>query len=260
MPNSFATRSPDSFVRLATAENSMPDSFWNPGMCRSRVFFPAPTNPTRIALSVMGRMVSPRTTFRVTRAELGGTCSRSLLRLLAVPPLALAGAALALGASALVLASGPPDLDLGARREPGLTVGDPALAALESFGDDGLVALGARGDDRLQVDGGVRLHHEDVRALLSALDRGGRDDDGVRLGGQGERDVGELAGPEPSLRVGERRLQSDRARGRVDRVVDEGHHAGDGTRLACGHDRDLQRPGRHVALDPRELLLRHRER
>src|SRR5947207_8223682 len=48
MPKSRATRSPDSFVRLATATSSMPESFWKPGMCRLRVFLPAPTKPTRI--------------------------------------------------------------------------------------------------------------------------------------------------------------------------------------------------------------------
>src|SRR5437762_12366481 len=48
MPKSRATRSPDSLVRLATATSSMPESFWKPGMCRLRVFLPAPTKPTRI--------------------------------------------------------------------------------------------------------------------------------------------------------------------------------------------------------------------
>src|SRR5712692_9630853 len=54
MPNSRATRSPDSLDRLATATSSTPGSFWKPGMCRLRVFLPAPTNPTRIVRSVTG--------------------------------------------------------------------------------------------------------------------------------------------------------------------------------------------------------------
>src|SRR2546429_5518966 len=54
MPNSRATRSPDSLDRLATAISSTPGSFWKPGMCRLRVFLPAPTNPTRIVRSDTG--------------------------------------------------------------------------------------------------------------------------------------------------------------------------------------------------------------
>src|SRR5437667_9473158 len=54
MPNSRATRSPDSLDRLATATSSTPGRFWKPGMCRLRVFLPAPTNPTRIGRSVTG--------------------------------------------------------------------------------------------------------------------------------------------------------------------------------------------------------------
>src|SRR2546430_4390920 len=54
MPNSRATRSPDSLDRLATATSSTPGRFWKPGMCRLRVFLPAPTNPPRIVRSVRG--------------------------------------------------------------------------------------------------------------------------------------------------------------------------------------------------------------
>src|SRR5437867_11031600 len=54
MPNSRATRSPDSLDRLATAASSTTGRFWKPGMCRLRVFLPAPTSPTRIVRSVTG--------------------------------------------------------------------------------------------------------------------------------------------------------------------------------------------------------------
>src|SRR5712692_4403438 len=57
-PNSRATRSPDSLVRLATATSSTPGSSLNPGMCRRRVLLPAPTKPTRIVVSVIARMVT----------------------------------------------------------------------------------------------------------------------------------------------------------------------------------------------------------
>ncbi len=48
MPNSAATRSADSRVRFATLTISTPGIAFSPGRCRSRVFAPAPTIPTRI--------------------------------------------------------------------------------------------------------------------------------------------------------------------------------------------------------------------
>src|SRR2546425_834328 len=54
MPNSLATRSPDSRERLATATNSTPGCFCKPGMCRLRVLRPAPTKPMRIGRSLTG--------------------------------------------------------------------------------------------------------------------------------------------------------------------------------------------------------------
>ena len=61
IPNSLATRSPDSTLRFATDTSSTPESVWKPGMCRVRVLLPAPMNPTRIAWSLMARHCS--TTF-----------------------------------------------------------------------------------------------------------------------------------------------------------------------------------------------------
>ena len=55
MPNSLATRSLDSRLRLATDTSSMPGWALSLGMWCLRVLAPAPTNPTRIGLSVMGR-------------------------------------------------------------------------------------------------------------------------------------------------------------------------------------------------------------
>src|SRR6266508_514678 len=55
MPNSFATRSPDSFERLATATSSTPGWVRSLGRWWSRVLAPAPTKPTRIVWLVMAR-------------------------------------------------------------------------------------------------------------------------------------------------------------------------------------------------------------
>src|SRR3972149_1261676 len=56
MPNSRATRSLESRLRLATLTISTPGTARSPGMCFRRVFAPAPTIPTRI---VSFGMVSP---------------------------------------------------------------------------------------------------------------------------------------------------------------------------------------------------------
>src|ERR671937_2794944 len=53
MPNSLAARSLDSRLRLATLTNSTPGRALKPGMCRSRVFLPAPTMPMRTVSSLM---------------------------------------------------------------------------------------------------------------------------------------------------------------------------------------------------------------
>src|SRR4030095_13098493 len=55
MPNSLATRSLDSLVRLATDTSSIPAWALSLGIGCFWVLPPAPTNPTRIGLSVMGR-------------------------------------------------------------------------------------------------------------------------------------------------------------------------------------------------------------
>src|SRR5687767_11289261 len=53
MPNSFATRSLDSFDRLATVTSSTPCCFTMSGMWNLRVLAPAPMYPTRIVWVVM---------------------------------------------------------------------------------------------------------------------------------------------------------------------------------------------------------------
>src|SRR3990172_3870922 len=55
MPNSFATRSPDSLERLATAASSTPGWARSLGRWWSRVLAPAPTKPTRIVWVLIAR-------------------------------------------------------------------------------------------------------------------------------------------------------------------------------------------------------------
>src|SRR5262245_301831 len=54
MPNSRATRSDDSRLRLATLTMSIPGMALSPGMCRTLVLLPAPTMPMRRGVVVMG--------------------------------------------------------------------------------------------------------------------------------------------------------------------------------------------------------------
>ena len=49
MLNWSATTCPDARDRFATAAISTPSTPWKPGMCRSRVFRPAPMSPIRIS-------------------------------------------------------------------------------------------------------------------------------------------------------------------------------------------------------------------
>src|SRR5262245_14994567 len=167
------------------------------------------------------------------------------------------GAVSALAGSAALA----PDLDLGASDEARHAVDDHALAGRESLADDALASLRARDDHGARLDRGVWLDHEHVLLpLLAGLYRAGRDHDRIGLGGERQRDVRELPGPEPLVLVGESRLQPDCARGRVDGIVDERHHAAQRLRIAGGDRGDREPAFGHVALDDRELLLGHGER
>ena len=53
MPNSSATAWPLSIERLQTATSSTPSIAWKPGMCRDRVFAPAPISPIRIVSTIV---------------------------------------------------------------------------------------------------------------------------------------------------------------------------------------------------------------
>ena len=61
--------------------------------------------------------------------------------------------------------------------------------------------------------------------LLPHLHRLRRDDDGVRVRGEGQDHVDVLAGPEPAVGVLERALQHDTAGGRIHLVIHEGQDA-----------------------------------
>ena len=68
MPNSRATRSDDSRLRLATLTISTPGMALSPGMCRTLVLLPAPTMPMRRGVVVM---VPQHTSGAVSRGQPG---------------------------------------------------------------------------------------------------------------------------------------------------------------------------------------------
>src|SRR5205823_6060745 len=117
------------------------------------------------------------------------------------------------------------DLDLRALHEPRLAVGDDRLAGLHAAGQDRLAALRAGDGHAARVHRLVGLDDEHERALLTGLQRLGRDHEGVVLDGERHGHVHELARPQALVAVGERGLEADGAGGLVDGVVDERHRA-----------------------------------
>ena len=152
-------------------------------------------------------------------------------------------------------------------RAPGvnlqMTVGDDDLAGLESRSDDRLVTFGSGDRDRAHFDLGVAIDDEHVRARLPGLHGQRRHHDGVRIGAEEQRRVHELSGPEAVADVVERRFQLDRARGRVDGIVDERQaavHRGRRPSAPGSGGPDAERPGPLEPPDAVEELARHRER
>ena len=62
------------------------------------------------------------------------------------------------------------------------------------------------GDHRPEFGRHILFHHKNVLAYLPGLNRLRRDDDSIGLSGEGERDIHELARPEPVVWVVECRL------------------------------------------------------
>src|SRR6266850_210426 len=114
MPNSLATRSPDSRERLATATNSTPGCFRKPGMCRLRVLRPAPTKPTRIGLSLMDAPPAGTARHGTIRREFSrrSVMSQRRLRILAVAAVVLTLVAVAALPARRGEAQGPITLSL----------------------------------------------------------------------------------------------------------------------------------------------------
>ena len=102
-------------------------------------------------------------------------------------------------------ASSPFDADPAARHEAQLAVRHDGFARLEPALDDCFLASRALDHNRAVFDRAVRFDHERVLALLADLDRRGRHDDGPGVVGERDRDVDELARPQPAIVVRERR-------------------------------------------------------
>jgi hypothetical protein len=107
-------------------------------------------------------------------------------------------------------------------------------------------------DDRVQPD------QERVGAVLPDLDGGARHHDGVRLRAEGQGDVNELPGPQPSIVIGELRLERDGAGRDIDLVVDEDECAGD-RRLRLARDGHGHRQAARGRAQGHQMPLRHRE-
>ena len=140
---------------------------------------------------------------------------------------------------------------------PSVTTFSPAS---DSFPDDRLALEDLSGGDGARFHGEVGPDDEHVLSLLPGLDRLGGDDDGAGPHGQRQDHVGELARPQAPVGVREGSFQLDRPRRRVDRVSDEGEGARHRVRLPVLRRRlDLQRAGRLVFPDVRQVLLRDGE-
>ncbi len=95
-------------------------------------------------------------------------------------------------------------------------------------------------------------------SVLARLYRGARHEHGVAVNSERQRDVGELARPEPAIAVRERALQLDHSRLWIDGVVDEGQHPV-GLRFSLHLGSYAELVVAIVALDVGKKLLRHRE-
>src|SRR5215467_957913 len=109
--------------------------------------------------------------------------------------------------------------------EPQLTIDHDALARIKPAGDDSLIAHGAIDAHQPQLDGRVIFDDEDVGAVLADLEGRAWHDDRMGLNAEREVDVDELAGPQPDIVVGKRRLERDRAGRCIDLVVNKGERA-----------------------------------
>ena len=120
----------------------------------------------------------------------------------------------------------------------------------------------ARDRDRPQLDGLVRFDDVHVVAVRPRLNGRRRHNDGGRLGGQPDDNVGELSWPECPVFVGKRALDFDRSRRLIDDVVHEGD-AADGARAGwvVGQPRlHLKRPAGHETPQVRQHRLGECER
>src|SRR5262245_26223021 len=125
-----------------------------------------------VTMSSSARAISPGCLASSARAAGSPAASRRVRSTREGSRLAPLTRLLGLGRPALAAAgalAAAPNLHLGTGGEARLSVGDDLLAGLEPRGDHGVTALGARDHHAPVLDGGVGLHHEDVRSLRTCL-------------------------------------------------------------------------------------------
>ena len=158
----------------------------------------------------------------------------------------------------------PPPVSVVGRRtrlEPQLPFGDDGLARAQPFVDPMSLIDALSGRDRPLLDGGILLDHEHVLPVLARLHRLRGHDDGLRQGGDAQRDARELAGPQPAVGLSNVALSlivsvvmSTALSTKVSSPV-----AACESGVLRGRD-DRQFAFRHVTLDRRQMHGGHRKR
>src|SRR5262249_36181810 len=152
------------------------------------------------------------------------------------------------------------DLHLRAGDQTQLSVGDDHFARFNAAFNDGAVRDRMRHNHGTHLDRLVGFYYEDELALLSGLDGLRRRDDRVRLRGERQAYVYELARPEPPLFVGENGFELNRARRVINRIVHKVHRPGLRMRFVVRRDYlRFELAIGHVAFDFRQLFFWRRE-
>jgi hypothetical protein len=121
-------------------------------------------------------------------------------------------------------------LDTRARLQPVLAVDDDPVAGCQAIGDDCGALADVPDSHGANLDRIVGSDAKDICAVLSALDRLGRDHRGGIHGRDLHSCIDEFVGPQGPVRVVEQRLELDMPGALIDLAVDEDQLAG-GERL-----------------------------
>ena len=95
------------------------------------------------------------------------------------------------------------------------------FAGRKPFGDDHFAVACLANRHRPNFNPFVCFNDKNLLAVRTDLNRFGGNDNGIRLGRQGEHNIDKLAGPQAPLGVGKHGFELDRTGGAVDRVIDK---------------------------------------